>query len=217
MKHQFVLRSHPRSPAGLPRGPARQRRHYFCPYAHSDYGPRRCGGRLQSSQLGQGCDAGGRRCDGAHGIEGGDDAHVIADIRQGQRLFRALYTRTDTTGITITSAYTTSGGSQLVVTGTANVPTTFMKIMGFSSLSDRCVVDGEVGQHEAARRARARQHRIDGKLRQNDGAPDRHKKSLGPTPKRRGSKWRRVCLDRSVCKGRQRRSGQLQPDLDRME
>ena len=49
--------------------------------------------------------------------------------------FYALFTRTGVTGIAITPTLTTSGGSQLVVTGTGAVPTTIMKIMGFSSLT----------------------------------------------------------------------------------
>ena len=49
--------------------------------------------------------------------------------------FNALFNRTDVTGIVITPTYTTSGGAQLVVTGTGTVPTTFMKAMGFSSLN----------------------------------------------------------------------------------
>jgi Flp pilus assembly protein TadG len=49
--------------------------------------------------------------------------------------FNALYTRTDSTGVTVVPTYTTSGGSQLVVTGSATVPTKFMKIMGVSTMN----------------------------------------------------------------------------------
>ncbi len=49
--------------------------------------------------------------------------------------FNALFNRTDVTGIVIIPTYTTTGGSQLVVTGTGTVPTTIMKIMGFSTLT----------------------------------------------------------------------------------
>jgi Flp pilus assembly protein TadG len=48
--------------------------------------------------------------------------------------FAALFHRTEVTGITITPVYTTSGGSQVVVTGTGTVPTSFTKIMGFQQL-----------------------------------------------------------------------------------
>jgi Flp pilus assembly protein TadG len=49
--------------------------------------------------------------------------------------FTALFTRTGTTGITISPTYTTSGGGQLVVTGTGIVPTTFLNVMGLSSIN----------------------------------------------------------------------------------
>jgi Flp pilus assembly protein TadG len=49
--------------------------------------------------------------------------------------FRALFNRTDVNNIVITPTYTTSGGSQIVVTGTGQVPTTFTKVMGMSALN----------------------------------------------------------------------------------
>ena len=49
--------------------------------------------------------------------------------------FAALFNRTEVAGITITPVYTTSGGSQLVVTGTGTVPTSFTKVMGFQQLA----------------------------------------------------------------------------------
>jgi Flp pilus assembly protein TadG len=54
--------------------------------------------------------------------------------QQATNYFNALFNRTDVTNIAITPAYTTSGGSQIVVTGTGTVATTFMKVMGFSTL-----------------------------------------------------------------------------------
>ena len=49
--------------------------------------------------------------------------------------FNAVFTRTDVTNIAVTPTYTTSGGTQLVVTGSGSVPTKFMGLMGFSSLA----------------------------------------------------------------------------------
>ena len=46
-----------------------------------------------------------------------------------------MFTRTDVTNIAVTPTYTTSGGTQLVVTGSGSVPTKFMGLMGFSSLA----------------------------------------------------------------------------------
>jgi Flp pilus assembly protein TadG len=49
--------------------------------------------------------------------------------------FNALFHRTDVNNIVITPVYTTSGGSQIVVTGTGSVPTTFTKVMGLSTVN----------------------------------------------------------------------------------
>jgi Flp pilus assembly protein TadG len=49
--------------------------------------------------------------------------------------FNALFNRTDVNSIVITPTYTTSGGSQIVVTGTGQVPTTFTKVMGVSNVN----------------------------------------------------------------------------------
>jgi Flp pilus assembly protein TadG len=49
--------------------------------------------------------------------------------------FNALFNRPEVTSIHITPIYTNSGGSQIVVTGTGVVPTTFMKVMGMSGLN----------------------------------------------------------------------------------
>ena len=46
--------------------------------------------------------------------------------------FTALFTRKDVANIAVTPSYTTSGGSQIVITATGTVPTTFMKAMGIS-------------------------------------------------------------------------------------
>jgi Flp pilus assembly protein TadG len=55
--------------------------------------------------------------------------------QQASALFNALFTRTDVGSIVITPSYTTSGGSQLTVTGSGNVSTTFMKVAGLSTLA----------------------------------------------------------------------------------
>jgi Flp pilus assembly protein TadG len=49
--------------------------------------------------------------------------------------FNALFNRTEVSGIVITPTYTTTGGSQVVVTGAGSVPTTFMKVMGISTMN----------------------------------------------------------------------------------
>jgi Flp pilus assembly protein TadG len=49
--------------------------------------------------------------------------------------FNSVFNRTDVSNIVLTPTYTTSGGTQLVLTATGIVPATFLKIMGFSTLN----------------------------------------------------------------------------------
>ena len=64
------------------------------------------------------------------------------------------------------------------MTATANVKTNFMGLMGFSTMKVARQLPGQVGQHPAARRAGARQHRLDGRRRQDAGAQHRTKSLL---------------------------------------
>ena len=48
--------------------------------------------------------------------------------------FNALFTRTDVMGVQITPTYTTTGGTQIVLTATGTVATTFFKVLGRSSV-----------------------------------------------------------------------------------
>ena len=49
--------------------------------------------------------------------------------------FNALFTRPEATGVAIDVAYTNSGGSQVVINGSASVATSFMKIFGYDSVT----------------------------------------------------------------------------------
>ena len=49
--------------------------------------------------------------------------------------FKALFTRPEAKGVTITANYTTSGGSKVVVNGSALVPTSFLGIMGYQNIT----------------------------------------------------------------------------------
>jgi Flp pilus assembly protein TadG len=51
-----------------------------------------------------------------------------------QKYFNALFTWPDTQNVTITASYTTTGGSAIVVNGSASVPTTFMGIFGYNAI-----------------------------------------------------------------------------------
>jgi Flp pilus assembly protein TadG len=48
--------------------------------------------------------------------------------------FQALFNSTDAQGVVITASQTSDGGSALTVSGSGSVPTSFTKVMGFSSL-----------------------------------------------------------------------------------
>ena len=51
------------------------------------------------------------------------------------KYFKALYTPSNTNDITISASYTTTGGSQVTVNGSVDVPTVFMGIMGFQKIT----------------------------------------------------------------------------------
>ncbi len=48
--------------------------------------------------------------------------------------FKAMFNRPEATNVVITPTYTTANGSQVTVTGSANVPTNFLGVMGYNSL-----------------------------------------------------------------------------------
>jgi len=50
------------------------------------------------------------------------------------KYFTALFTRPEATGVTITATYTASGGSQVLVSGSANVPTQFLGVIGYRNI-----------------------------------------------------------------------------------
>jgi Flp pilus assembly protein TadG len=51
------------------------------------------------------------------------------------KYFKALFTRPEATNVIITAAYSTGGGSQVVVNGTAQVPANFLSIIGYDKLT----------------------------------------------------------------------------------
>ena len=66
------------------------------------------------------------------------DASTLTSAQMNQKAtayFTALFNHPEVTGVVITPTYTTSSGSQIVVTGTGTVPTTFMKVMGVSTVN----------------------------------------------------------------------------------
>jgi len=51
------------------------------------------------------------------------------------KYFTALFTRPEAQSVTITTTYTTSGGTQIVVNGSAQIPTTFLGIVGYNNIT----------------------------------------------------------------------------------
>ena len=97
----------------------------------------------------------------------------------------------------------------VVTMRTADVPTAFLGVIGYRQHHGERLVHRQVGLDAAARGAGARQHRIDGRRRQDDRAEDRDQGPADPIAERRHHQRRRLCLDRSVRQGRQRRRRQL--------
>jgi len=60
------------------------------------------------------------------------DSQLQSDAKQ---YFLALFTRPDATNVAIKATYTTDGGSAVVVDGTVDVPTSFLGIIGFDTLT----------------------------------------------------------------------------------
>jgi Flp pilus assembly protein TadG len=51
------------------------------------------------------------------------------------KYFNALFTRPEAANVTISASYTATGGSQVLVNGSANVPTSFLGIIGYNNLT----------------------------------------------------------------------------------
>jgi Flp pilus assembly protein TadG len=58
-----------------------------------------------------------------------------ADLQtKSNAYFQAMFSHPEAKGVTITPSYTTTGGSQLTLAGSASVDTSFMKVMGYTTL-----------------------------------------------------------------------------------
>jgi Flp pilus assembly protein TadG len=65
------------------------------------------------------------------------DASTLSNSQlqmKANEYFKVLFNRAEATGLTITATYTTSSGSMLKIDATSNVKTTFMNLMGFSTM-----------------------------------------------------------------------------------
>ena len=54
---------------------------------------------------------------------------------KSEAYFKALFTRPEATGVTVTATYNTTEGSSLTITGSAMMTTNFMKVLGFRQLA----------------------------------------------------------------------------------
>ena len=61
---------------------------------------------------------------------------------QANSYFKALFTRPEATGLTVSAVFTADTGNKVVVNASSNVPTNFMGLMGFSQL--KVAVDSQV-------------------------------------------------------------------------
>ena len=50
------------------------------------------------------------------------------------KYFNALFTRPEATNVSLTATYSATGGSQIVVNGSANVPTQFLGVIGYNNI-----------------------------------------------------------------------------------
>ena len=136
---------------------------------------------------------------------------------QANAYFKALFNRPEAANIVITASYTTDGGTSLTVNGSADVPTTFLNVLGYKEMT----VDGssttQVGLLAATRRAGARQHRLDERRRQDRRAQDRDEKSADPIAERRQHARGCLCVDHSVRQGCERRRRRLQFILGQLD
>ena len=130
------------------------------------------------------------------------------------KYFTAIFVKPEAQNIQVTVNYTNTGGSEIVVSATAQLPADFTKIIGFDNFNLSRFIHRQVGHKPVARGARTRQHRIDGRRRQDRRAAVGDPGTAQSTPERRDQCGRRLCFDRSIRKRRERRRCELQCELD---
>ena len=131
--------------------------------------------------------------------------------------FNAMFNHPEAKNLVITPAYSTSGGSQLTITASGTMDTTFMRVMGFNSLNIGSNVTVKWGNNRL-RVALALDNTgsmdSDGKIGALKTAT---KNLLDSAQDRRHEQRRRLCVDRSVQQERECRNVDLyQCDLGRL-
>jgi hypothetical protein len=120
--------------AESPHSNRRQRHHHLRARHDSNCRFRRCSGGLLSRQFGQDRAAGGHRRDRVDAVKNAATETSSQLQTQATTYLTALFTRPEATGLTVNATYTSSGGSQVVVTSSANVRSAFMNLVGVSSM-----------------------------------------------------------------------------------
>jgi Flp pilus assembly protein TadG len=120
--------------------------------------------------------------------------------------FNSLFTRPEAKNVTITASYTTTGGSQLRVNGAAQVPTSFLGVIGYQNIN----VGGTATAAWGSSRLRVALA-LDNTGSMADDRQDRRpqdvdQKPTDATEKRRIGRWRRLRLNHPLQPRRQRRA-----------
>ena len=207
--------------ARVPRRTRRQCRHHLrlCEHPGARLHRRRL--RLQPRQFGQGRPAGRARLDRADAGEGRRHHSATATCRPRRTTISPpCSTGRKPRSTRVSATYTASGGSQVVVTASADVPTTFLRALGAAAMQNITVGGSSTAKWGSTRLRVALVLDNTGSMaeqRQDDRAQERDQEPADAAQERRHDQRRRLRLHHSVQQGRQCRLRQLQRQLDRLE
>ena len=136
-----------------------------------------------------------------------------------QAYFAALYTNPDAKSVAVSATYTanSTSGSTIQVNGSAQVTTDFMRVAGFPTLSfntSSTAAWGNVRMRVAMALDNTGSMADDGKMPALQTAAKSLIDQLSALAKNPGDVYISIA---PVCQGCERRSGQLQPELDRLD
>ena len=67
--------------------------------------------------------------------EGSGHRHANTTDNERPKYFLALFTRPEAKNVTVNASYTTTGGTSLVISAAADVPTSFLGVIGYNSIT----------------------------------------------------------------------------------
>ena len=144
-------------------------------------------------------------------------SHTEAETQsKASAYFKAIFNAPQATNVSLTATYTTSP-TKIVVSGSAEVPTTFMGVLGFDYLTisgSSTTTWGTTKLRVALVLDNTGSMAYDGKM---DALKSATKSLLSQLKARRHQRRRRLCLGHSVREGRQCRFDQLRQELDRLD